>query len=167
MYRLLCVFRAPTYCAASRGLISPLLCPKAPPSPLQRPALCFLLSSLLRLCARFTWCCEIYSKRRRQCKKARTEHLQRHFSTPACSPLALSARITQDHPWKSTNIWIVDWVLLFPFEYEALCTTSSLLGHARDVAPSFSPLIKVTETSRGSHPCKHKGPFQEMALPLC
>lgn len=61
-----CVFQAPTYCAPSRGLIlpiSPLLCSRVLPSPLQRPALCLLLSSLLHLWARVTWCCEIHSKK--------------------------------------------------------------------------------------------------------
>lgn len=46
---------------------------------------------------------------------------------------------------------------------EAVC---SLMGTAGDMNPSLSSLIKVAKTSRGSHPCKHKEPFQEIALPL-
>lgn len=42
----------------------------------------------------------------------------------------------------------------------------SPMGTTEDVNPSLSSLIKVTKTSRGSHPCKHKEPFQEITLPL-
>ena len=39
-------------------------------------------------------------------------------------------------------------------------------GTTGDVNPFLGPLIKVAKTSRGSHPCKHKEPFQEIALLL-
>lgn len=128
-------------------MLLPLLCP---------PSLCSVLLGVAKYA----------KKRKRQCKKILRKHLQKHFSSQEHFPPTLSARKIHYHPYKINNIWVVDWVFLSPFDYEALCTTSSLLGHARNVVPSFGSLIKVTKTSRGSHPCKHKEPFQEMALPL-
>lgn len=42
----------------------------------------------------------------------------------------------------------------------------SPMGTTRGVNPTFSSLIEIAKTLRGSHLCKHKEPFQEIALPL-
>lgn len=108
----------------------------------------------------------ILKKGKESVKKILTEHLHEWVSSESISlPPTPFARIIHYHPCKINGTWILG-CFFCVFEREALCTASPLLGHARDGVPSLSSLIKVTKTSRGSHLCKHKDPFQEMALPL-
>jgi hypothetical protein len=82
-----------------------------------------------------------------------------HGSNPHCGSIHGNVK----------NIWIIDWLFLFHLnvQYCVLPAGVFLIGNAGDVNLSLGSSIKVAKTSRRSRPCKHREPFQEIALPLC